>query len=302
MRSMLFSMPGNEALTASLSARGGWALGALEVRRFPDEESYVRLMSDVKGKSAAIICTLARPDAQLLPLLFACRLLREGGARSIELVAPYLAYMRQDQRFHVGEALTSRHFADLLSQAFDGLITVDPHLHRYRSLSDVYTIDAVSLSASPFLADWIGTNIERPLVIGPDSESEQWAGAIAAACAAPHVVFSKSRRGDRDVRVEATNLNAWRGHNPVLVDDVISSGETLADAARAILAQGFAPPVCIAVHGVFASGAEQALHGLGCRVVTTNAIAHGSNAIDLTPLLCGALGARLGAERPCPTT
>ncbi len=286
---MLFAMPGNEPLTTAMSDHAGWPVGTLEIRRFPDEESYLRLHSNVEGRRVAIICTLARPDAQLLPLLFACRLLRERGAQSIQLVAPYLAYMRQDRRFHDGEALTSKQFAELLSQACDGLITVDPHLHRYRSLSEIYTIDAVAISASPLLAQWIGANVDRPLVIGPDSESEQWAGAIAAGCEAPHVVFSKSRLADRDVRVEATDLETWRGHYPVLVDDVISSGETLADAARRIIAQGFPPPICLAVHGIFAPGAKVTLNALGCRVVTTNAIPHASNAIDLASLLCGAL-------------
>ena len=292
---MLFAMPGNEALAAAIADRRGWPVGVLEVRRFPDEESYLRLHSDVAGQDVAIVCTLARPDAQFLSLLFACRLLRESGARSIRLVAPYLAYMRQDRRFHDGEALTSKQFAELLSQECDGLITVDPHLHRYRSLSEVYTIDAVALSASGLLAEWIGANIARPLIIGPDSESEQWAGAIASACGAPHVVFSKSRMGDRDVRVEATDLSAWRGRVPVLVDDVISSGETLADAARRIVAQDFPPPVCVAVHGIFAPGAEKALSALGCRAVTTNAVMHPSNAIELAPLLCDALAHETGA-------
>lgn len=289
---MLFAMPGNERLAAAMSEHGGWALGSLETRRFPDEESYLRLHSDVEGKTVAVICTLARPDEQFLPLLFACRLLRESGARSIQLVAPYLAYMRQDRRFHEGEALTSKQFAELLSQACDGLITVDPHLHRYRSLSEIYTVEAAALSASPLLAQWIAGNVERPLVIGPDGESEQWAGAIAAACHAPHVVFTKSRMGDRDVRVEAVDLSAWRGYTPVLVDDVISSGQTLAEAARHIIAQGFPAPLCVAVHGIFATGAEALLDELGCRAVTTNAIAHASNAIDLAPMLCDALADR----------
>ena len=293
---MLFSLPGNEPLTTAMAKHGGWPVGTLEIRRFPDEESYLRLHSDVAGRAVGIVCTLARPDAQLLSLLFACRLLRERGARSIQLVAPYLGYMRQDRRFHDGEALTSRQFAELLSDACDGLITVDPHLHRYRSLSEIYTIDAVALGASPLLAQWIRANVTTPLIIGPDSESEQWAAAIAAGCEAPHVVFSKSRKGDRDVRVEAGDLDAWRGHYPVLVDDVISSGETLADAARGIIAQGFPPPVCVAVHGIFAPGADAALGALGCRVVTTNAVPHASNAIDLAPLLWDALSKRFPAS------
>ncbi|WP_301183864.1 ribose-phosphate diphosphokinase [Sphingobium xenophagum] len=296
---LLIAMPGNERLAAAIAQSGHWEIGALEARHFPDGESYLRLESVVSGRSVALICTLAHPDPQILALLFAARLLKENGARSVHLVAPYLAYMRQDRRFHDGEALTSRHFAEMLSNVFDGLVTVDPHLHRYHSLSEIYSIPSVALTASPFLADWARRNVEQPLIIGPDGESEQWASAIANAAEAPYTVFTKTRMGDRDVRVAATELQAWSGRLPVLVDDVISSGETLADAARQIVAQGFPPPVCLAVHGLFSPGADALLAGLGCKVVTTDAVPHRTNAIPLAPLLCEALRAQLGpaAER-----
>src|SRR3546814_4419746 len=118
MTMMLFPMPGNERMTNAIAERVGCSVGKLALRRFPDGESYIRLHSAVAGCDAAVVCTLARPDDQFLQLLFAARLLRESGARSVQLVAPYLAYMRQDRRFHDGEALTSRQFAQLLSAEF----------------------------------------------------------------------------------------------------------------------------------------------------------------------------------------
>lgn len=289
MTGVLISMPGNERLARSIADRTGWPVGALEIRKFPDGESYLRLHSKVAGCAVGIVCTLARPDEQILPLLFAASLLRESGARSIQLVAPYLAYMRQDRRFNDGEALTSRQFAQILSSAFDGLVTVDPHLHRYKDLREIYSVETASLSASPLLAEWVRDTVRSPLIIGPDSESEQWAGAIAGRIGAPHVVFTKSRRGDRDVLIAASDLAAWEGCQPILVDDVISSGQTLANAAREIMAQGFPAPVCLAVHGLFAEGAEVLLEGLGCRMVTTDSIPHPSNAIALGALLGDAL-------------
>src|SRR3546814_13030398 len=98
MTMMLFPMPGNERMTNAIAERVGCSVGKLALRRFPDGESYIRLHSAVAGCDAAVVCTLARPDDQFLQLLFAARLLRESGARSVQLVAPYLAYMRQDRR------------------------------------------------------------------------------------------------------------------------------------------------------------------------------------------------------------
>src|SRR3546814_1718571 len=78
------------------------------------------------------LSSLDHPYAKVLPLLFAADTARDLGARRIVLVAPYLAYMRQDIRFHAGEAVTSRTFAAILSRHLDWLVTVDPHLHRDR--------------------------------------------------------------------------------------------------------------------------------------------------------------------------
>lgn len=295
MTMMLFPMLGNERMTNAIAERIGSAVGKLELRRFPDGESYIRLHSTVAGRAVAVVCTLVHPDDQFLQLLFTARLLRENGARSVHLVAPYLAYLRQDRRFNDGEALTSRQFAQLLSAEFDGLVTVDPHLHRYGNLQEIYSIETEALAASPLLAEWIRDHVEAPLIIGPDSESEQWAGAIAGHIGAPHVVFAKTRRGDRDVLIAASNLSAWKGRTAILVDDVISSGHTLANAAREILEQGFPAPICLAVHGLFASDAEAMLRGLGCRLVTTDSIPHSSNAIALDSILGDALAGQFAA-------
>ena len=283
MKPLFIALPGNDAFCLRLLQKMEADAGALEYRRFPDGESYVRLRSDVAGREVALVCTLDAPDDKVLALLFAARTAKELGAVRVGLVAPYLAYMRQDRRFHDGEAITSAHFAALVSQAFDWLVTVDPHLHRRRSISEIYAIPARIASAAPALAAWIRANVERPLVVGPDAESEQWAAVIAAACVAPHVVMRKNRLGDRNVRIEMPALIGWKDRTPVLIDDIISSARTMALAARKIRESGFDAPVCVGVHGIFAHDALQALREAGVTsIVTTNTVAHETNAIDVS--------------------
>ena len=283
---MICAFPGNEAFAARLRAElGAEALG-LEWRRFPDGESYLRFTQDFRGRDLALVCSLNDPDTKALALLFAARTARELNAARIGLVAPYLGYMRQDQRFKDGEAVTSVHFAALVSGAFDWLVTVDPHLHRRGSLAEIYSIHTVAVAAAPALAKWITENVAKPLLIGPDSESEQWAAEVAAACGAPHVVMRKTRLGDRRVEIESPPLSQWNDRTPVLLDDIISSARTMALAARRIAEQGLAAPVCVGVHGIFSADALEALRQAGAaRVVTTNTVAHETNAIDLSTLV-----------------
>lgn len=286
---LILPLPGAETLASEIADGQKAELGAVETRRFPDGESYVRLPTEVAGRDVIIVCSLARPDEQFLRLVFAARAARELGATRLTLVAPYLAYMRQDKRFQPGEALTSRHFADLISREFDALITVDPHLHRHKNLSEIYSIPATALRAAPLLADWIRLNVERPLIIGPDIESEQWVSQVAERAAAPHLVLSKLRHGDRDVEIAIPDLAAWHGRQPVLIDDIVSSGRTMIETAEGLIAKGLDKPVCVAVHALFAEDAYQRLSDLARSVVSTNTVSHPSNGISVAPLLIEAL-------------
>ena len=286
---VILPMPGNETFAAALVARGGWRLGELEARRFPDGESYVRLLSDVRGSIVEIVCTLTRPDDAILPLVFAADAARDLGASAVNLVAPYLAYMRQDQRFRPGEAITSRSFARLISATFDRLTTIDPHLHRYKALSDLYAIDSQTLHAATPLAGWIAAEVRDPLIIGPDEESEQWVSAVAGRAGAPHVVLRKIRHGDRDVEIAVPDLSGFRDRQPVLIDDIASSGRTMIEAARQLPGRGLARPVCAVVHGVFAGDAFDRLSAVAERIVSTDSVPHRSNAITLAPLVAEAL-------------
>lgn len=286
----VFALPDNESIAEPLIAGLAAARGGIETRHFPDGESYVRLMTHVVQRDVVFVCTLDRPDAKLPPLVFAGATAKELGAKRVGLITPYLAYMRQDKRFHPGEALTSRIFARLLSSTFDWLVTIDPHLHRFADMSELYASPVVVCHAAQEVARWIKSTIARPLIIGPDSESQQWVSAVAATADAPYVTLSKNRLGDRQVRIAFPNLDAWQGRTPVLVDDIISSGRTMVEATKTLVGLGFPPPVIVAVHGIFADDAHADLLAAGAaRIVTTNTVPHATNAIDISGLLTAAI-------------
>ncbi|MEX1185211.1 MAG: ribose-phosphate pyrophosphokinase [Gemmatimonadaceae bacterium] len=299
MRLLLLPLPGNEKMCDALEAALGHFVPdppgreTVAFRRFPDGESYVRINTPIAGRAVAIVCTLDRPDDKVLPLLFLVETARDLGAASVGLIAPYLAYMRQDRRFIDGEGVTSAYFAALLSRAVDWLVTVDPHLHRRASLSEIYSIPAEVVRAAPHVAGWIRSNVQRPLLIGPDEESAQWVAAVAEAAGAPSVVLQKVRRGDRDVSVTVPDLSRWRDHTPVLVDDIVSTARTMIETVHHLQREGVAAPVCVAVHPVFVAGAYDELRRAGAaRIVSCNTIPHPSNAIDLSSELAGAVDAR----------
>ncbi len=301
-RPLVFALPGNEAGASALRERLPGDLGSLEVRRFPDDETYLRVVSDVDGRRTILVCTLRSPDDKFLPLVYAASTLRDLGAAEVGLVAPYLAYMRQDRRFKEGEAVTSETFARALSPWIDWLVTVDPHLHRHASLSEIYSVPARVVHAAPLIADWITHNVANPVLVGPDSESEQWVAEVAAGAGAPFVVLEKTRHGDRDVTVTLPDVHAWRGHTPVLVDDIISTAGTMIETIGHLRALGLATPVCVGVHGVFAADAYEALSDAGAsEIVTANTIDGPASRIDVYGAIAECLRDSFSADGPGET-
>ncbi len=290
MTSPLFiAMPGNEAMTQELASTLDAEMGQVELRAFPDGETYLRFMSDLSGRTLVMVCTLNRPNEKFLPLLFAGATARELGATKVGLVAPYLAYMRQDRRFKPGEAVTSREVARLVSDNFNWLVTVDPHLHRYGSLAEIYRIPTRVVHAAALISQWIKAHVSNPLIIGPDVESEQWVSAVAQDAGAPYSVLRKVRRGDRNVEISVRDMQHLDGRTPVLVDDMISSGRTMLEAVRVIMLPGASKPVCVATHGLFADDSDTILAQAGARVVTSNSVPHRTNEIDVGDLVASAI-------------
>lgn len=294
---IFFAMPGNERLAGDLARLTAGELGELDVRPFPDGESYVRILSDVRGEQVFIACTLARPDDKFLPLAFAASTLSDLGAARVELIAPYLAYMRQDRIFHSGEALTSRLFAQVLQRSFDGLVTADPHLHRRASLDEVYDIPSTVVSAAPLFADWITTHVEEAFIVGPDAESSQWVESLAKLAGVPWTVFAKERRGDRKVSIKAPNLEAFRGRVPVIVDDIISSGATMRKALRILGDGGFPPATCLVVHSLCSTQVARAIRDRSAAFLASDSVPNPDAAFELAGPIADALATNAASPR-----
>lgn len=281
--STFYAMPGNDVFARQLARTGKQACHVLHLHQFPDGETLVRIAPVPADPDAIIVCTLDHPDPKIVPLLMAAATLRELGAKRIGLVAPYLAYLRQDTRFHPGEAISARIFGNLLGNAFDWLVTVDPHLHRYRRLAEAYALDTRVVHAAPHIAAWIAQNVDTPLIVGPDGESAQWVRDVARQLDAPFVVSTKDRYGDRNVRIHLPAIKQWKTRTPVLVDDIISSGRTMIANLRALVPQMERAPVCIGVHGIFAQDALDKLHAAGAdKIVTCNTIPGTCAQIDIS--------------------
>lgn len=284
---MLLCFEDYMAQTRKFAAALGKPCELVGVHRFPDGESRVTLPAQL-GKRLVFCRSLDRPNDKLVELLLAATAARRLGADHLTLVAPYLCYMRQDIAFHSGEAVSQAIIGRFLADLFDTVVTVDPHLHRTRDLSDAVPANqALALSAAPLMGAFLRSHVDDCFLLGPDAESAQWVQAVAAAGGCAFAVCSKTRTGDREVRISLPPIDLRR-RKVVLLDDVASTGHTLAAAARQCLARGATRVDALVTHALFVEDAVDYLRHAGVgEIWSTDSVAHASNVIPLAELLAG---------------
>jgi ribose-phosphate pyrophosphokinase len=286
---VLLGFPEYREPAKRLADAAGLTYAEADIHAFPDGESLVRLPPELPRH--VIACrSLTDANRMLIELVMTAVTARKLGAGRLTLVAPYLCYMRQDTAFHPGEAVSQRIVGDLLARHFDGLVTVDPHLHRTARLEDAVPVaNPVALSATGPMAEWLSNRGKDVLLVGPDEESEQWVSRIAEAGAYDFCVARKLRSGDRDVNVSLPDRD-YSERDVVLVDDMATTGRTLEEAARAAAARGARSISVLVTHGLFVGDAVERLLAAGVNeICSTDSVLHETNGLPLDRLLAQAL-------------
>ena len=257
----------------------------LDLHHFPDGESLLRLPERL-DKHVIIYRSLEHPNDKLIELMLFCKAARARGVETITLIAPYLCYMRQDKAFHQGEIISQLYIAEFLGELVDEIITVDPHLHRISSLAEIFPhTKTTTLSASELLGQFLQHNFAEIILLGPDSESQQWVSKIAQQGNYHFGVAEKVRHSDRDVSVTLPDIEV-SGKHVVLVDDMISTGHTVAETAELLYQRGASRVDVLVTHALFSEGAMNLLHDAGVQHIwSSDSINHSSNCIPLTSLI-----------------
>ncbi len=239
----------------------------VEIRKFPDNEKYVRIDSDVNGKNVFIIqSTYFKPDEYIIESALLASAARDAGAASVSLVVPYFAYARQDERFKPGEPISVAVIAGLLNESgINGLITVDVHRHRILDLSSVFKGKWINVSVMPDLAKYAVANgliDSETVIMGPDGEAIQWAKIAAESVGIKEYgALQKKRFGDEDVEVRG-DINI-KGKKVFIVDDIISTGGTIIEASKLVSDGGGTLKGVACSHGLFVNEALYKLYNEG---------------------------------------
>jgi len=289
---LLLGFPESYEQATELAELAGISYADIEIHKFPDGESKVTLPAHLikTCKHIIIYRSLDHPNEKLIELLLAAEGIKRIGGIKLTLIAPYLSYMRQDKAFNPGEVISQKVIGKFLAERFDAVITVDSHLHRIDKLSQAIPAKlALNLTATEPMAYFLQCNVERPLLLGPDEESQQWVESISMHAKMDFAVARKQRKGDTEVIIQLPVAN-FKARNVVLVDDLASSGQTLIETARQLKQYQPKSISVLVTHALFQGDSIQRLHEAGVsNIWSCNSISHATNAVSLAGLLAESL-------------
>ena len=261
----------------------------ITIHHFPDKESRVTL-PETKTDHIILYLSLDYPNNKLIELLLACKTARKQGCKRLSLVTPYLSYMRQDKSFNSGEAISQQVIGQWLSELVDDVITVDPHLHRIASLDTVIpNTNNQTLSACSDLGEFVKSLNKKVHLLGPDEESLQWVKQVAEISGSSYSVATKQRHSDTEVHIQLPNID-YNDLHIILIDDVISTGHTVAETAIKLYSSGAKQVDILVTHALFTNGAMETLLNAKIKNIwSSDSISHKTNQITLTMLLANTI-------------
>jgi ribose-phosphate pyrophosphokinase len=248
----IFSGNANRPLAEAIAAAVGCKLGELTVGRFPDGEVKVQIHEDVRGADVFIVQPTASNDF-LMELLVIADCMRRASAKRITAVVPYFGYARQDRKHEGRVPITAKLVANLITTAgFDRVLTVDLHAEQLQGFFDI-PVD--HLTARPVLIDYLRSlRLDDPVVASPDTGSIKLAEKIAKAVGARLAIIHKRRLSDS--ATEVANVIGEIGPRPcIIVDDMITTAGSMANAIRTARQFGAARVIPMATHGVLCGDA-----------------------------------------------
>ncbi len=237
-----------------------------EHKIFPDGERYVRVEEGLG--SEVVLLGDTRPNTKIVESLIALDACREAGADEVALAVPYLAYARQDRSFNPGEGISARALCQALATGASSLVTVDLHTETVLDLFDGPTTNAL---AAAELSKALGEE-SVDLVLAPDAGARRRAGDVAGRLDLPFDHLEKTRVSATEVDMAPKELDVT-GATVAIVDDIISTGGTMAKATGKLLAQGADRVLVAATHGIFAGEAEDRLEKAGVeKILVTDSV------------------------------
>ncbi len=275
---MLIKGPGSPKLSERLIERNDLNYIEVKSKIFPDGEIYIKLSGSVEGEDCYLVQT-TYPNRGLLELFFIQDALIGNGARSVNVIVPYFSYARQDQMFKEGESISSKAIAERIQIQADSFYSVDLHSEK---IIDFFKVEANNYTAMRLLG--VHSELYEPdLLISPDEGGIERVKEAAKEIDAEWDYLEKKRLDGETVEIKPKNIKT-EGKKVVILDDIISTGGTMREAARQLLDLGADQVHAGCTHGLFVEDSYEKLDDICDSVFCTDTIENIGCEVTVAPL------------------
>jgi ribose-phosphate pyrophosphokinase len=278
----------SQRIAKDISQQLNQPLANVKIKRFPDSELYIRILENI-GEENIILIQNTYPDTNIIELLLFQDAISEAGGNKPIIVIPYFAYSRQDKKFEDGEPISARAIAQHIGLFADSIITVDPHKEH---ILDFFNVPAYSCSAVLEIAKYISKkNID--FILAPDQGALDRAKQISTSIHCKYDYMEKTRINGKTVKIKPKHLEV-KNKNVAIIDDIISTGGTMAHSIKELKKQGAKEVYVACTHGLFANGAKEKLLSSGCdEIISSDTIENEFSKVRVSPSILNILLKRL---------
>ncbi|MCE8424944.1 MAG: ribose-phosphate diphosphokinase [Candidatus Methanoperedens sp.] len=273
--------PASQLLSGRVAEEIKVELLVSEIKKFPDGELYTRVLDEISGSITIIQSTVTDSDfIALLQLIDA-----SCDASHITVVIPYMGYARQDKKFKEGEPISARAIAGAVKA--DTVYTINIH---NESILDYFDAKAVNLDATPVIGKYIkNMGLVNPIIIAPDDGAIRLAMNASNDLGLDYDFLDKTRLSGETVTIRPKNV-AVKGRDVIIIDDIISTGGTMAETISLLRKQGAHEVYTACVHPVFSSNAMLRLYKAGVKgIIATDTIEKGVSMVSAAPVIATAI-------------
>jgi ribose-phosphate pyrophosphokinase len=257
--------------------------GKVDTKRFPDGECYVRVHDDLEREDVILVQS-TKTDLDIIELLLLQDAIQEYRVRSLITVVPYFGYARQDKLFNKGEAISSRALIQAIQRNTDTVLLVDVH---NLMILTYFDLPVENISGMLQIANYL-KDAGAEMVLSPDEGSVSRARIVGQIIGTSVDYLEKTRIDGETVKITTKMLDVYR-KRVAIVDDIISTGGTIVEAAKQLKDQGAKEVIAACTHGLFAQGALEKLEKVVDTIVSSDTIENETSAVSVAPELAKAI-------------
>ena len=266
-------------LALNLAKELGISCAQVDIKRFPDQEGYVRIETDLDNEQVILVQN-TYPDERVVELFLLQDAICEYDIKELVTVIPYYGYARQDKKFNTGESISARALAKHIELLSDKVVLIDIHA---KTILDWFTKPVVEITGMYEIGEFL-KKYSPDIIMAPDKGAIGRASTVAEVLETDFDYLEKTRLDGHTVTMKVKTLDV-NGRSVAIIDDIIATGGTIIKATNELKEQGASSVIAACTHGLYTAGAITKLKENCDKLISTDTLENETSVVTVAPAL-----------------